>query len=176
MNAMNSYTRPASGLGMPARTRHAVTSDEIDDHGQPGNQGQRFSEQSAESIEGLDQRPGDLQQPFIELSNFESDRNGGHLLQRAVSEASLLVESPVWVGDEEEPPQSPQQQSSAHHSPQQHSMQRSRLLQHSSSVQHEPAGQQEPFQTQGDVNDGFGLWDDTTDPEDVNDDPHTRLL
>ena len=169
MNAMNAYTRPASTLGMPPKPRRALTSDEVDTgHHQSPNHGQRYSEQSAESIG----RPSDLGQPFIELSSLESDglhSEGDHTLHRAASEASLRVESPVWVAGAESLPHLPQ-----HMSPRQHSPQPS-PLQHKSVSQPETRLQQGLETGIGDA-DEYGHWDRTTDADDEADDPHTHLL
>lgn len=180
MNAMNSYARPASGLGMPARTRHAVTSDEVEaGHGHSDALGQRYSEQSAESVVAMDKQGSSLQQPFIEMSTLESGspgRHGNHVLQKAVSEASLHIESPVWVAEAEDLPSSPQHLSA----PQQHAHRLSQgqapLLQQSSAMQQSLASQQDALLTETGVNDDYGQWESTAGVEDNNDDPHTRLL
>ena len=169
MNAMNTYTRPASTLGIPPKPRRALTSDEVDTgHGHSPNHGQRYSEQSAESIG----RPSDLGQPFIELSSLESDglhREGDHTLHRAASEASLRVESPVWVADADTLPHSPQHVLSQQRSPQ------------PSPLQHRSVSQPEISLQQGlelgvGEEDEYGQWERTTGPDDEVDDPHTHLL
>ena len=165
MNAMNTYARPASTLGMPATTRRALTSDDVDTgHGyeQSADNGQRYSEQSAETIG----RRGEQGQPFIELSSFESLSPMRDSLHRAVSEASLRVESPMWIGDVEALPDSPQQHLALHPSP----------LQQSSSVQESSALHQHAPQRMDDTEDEYGQFESTAGVEDVNDDPHLRLL